>query len=497
MSKSAFMLSFEKIALEDVQKEWDDVEELREQLAQRRELAAAKNRHAQELLRAVDGINMEIATIEQKLSAALTIMVQKRRRSEASLRELVLQWEREKISDVASHDSSLKLAHREQVDGLTRKVNKLTEALEERDHVIAALRHEAAVQRELLSAAHAERSQMEKRLERLTYDEHHHLSSASPRSASVSVAKKSVTEAVAADTSSGNITGAEAMRVAQLEAQVAALASTLKMKDSALEAVKSHLHQQQQQQHPLQAHHFVVGNGGGAGGGGGGSVSSGSRSPSGGSTQQGATATADVYTTYSNDRGGGGGGVFTSSTTASQRSVSAASSSAMTGTATSATNQLHPEARNLLGLELTGRRQQRGLPGVHILDVLPGGPADEAGITASSGEVIVKWGGCPVNSLDDIHAASETIVPNSFLAIQLATPSATNPEVFDRVRDVRIFITGNVGPHHHRTQRYTTTASTTVTSTSTSSSTMNTADTSSSAAAMTRAERMERFLREH
>jgi hypothetical protein len=100
-----------------------------------------------------------------------------------------------------------------------------------------------------------------------------------------------------------------------------------------------------------------------------------------------------------------------------------------------------------LGLDLGTRRQQAGLRGVHVTDVVEGSSAHQAGIRRNN--VLLAVAGKAVNSLEDVAGAVASVKPNSQVVVEYAS-SGHGGALGDVVR-ATILVAGYLnGPHNSR-----------------------------------------------
>jgi uncharacterized protein YukE len=410
---SPFALSFERVTLESIAAPWKELEDINAEIQEKRRTAEKHAQVAADHLRAVSMINAEIQCLEHRFSSVMSSVVSERSRMQEKLRALVHEWERQSISTFDERTSQLQNAHSSEVSRLSERIARLERSTMEQQETIAALQLKNNNLQTMLHEYGLELSGplMESlRARRLVLGKNgpaDHATAANPVAPPNAPSVKSFIE-----------TETEELRgeVVRLQAELAASRAESRMRLGEVNAL---------------------------------------REASASFNAENAPALQPDHAFYH---------------LSSRHSV--ASTSSMSANLMSASRQLFErtssfqhhsddfaagQGRSLsIGMNLGTRRQQAGLPGVHVVDVVQHSPAAIAGIR--SNDIVVSWNGKRVDRLEDIAAAVHCQPPDSALEIEFARPAnsdALAPIDGSEVFTATMFVEGKLdGPHNLRRERY-------------------------------------------
>lgn len=455
-------LSFERVAFESSAKTWQELDEVVRQLADKRALVEQHTTLAADHIRAVSMLNTEIDHLEKKFSLALTGMATERTRVQEKLRALVLEWERnytqmfaDKRREMETSHESTKQKMQDEIDALRAdrdsKEHQLMEQQQKGTEVQMLLREYGLTTSGPLLESLRARQAMHSNDAVATFGSPNATTQASA-GGSGAVATSRFTQQqqhqlqVVAEQSMG--AAAERLRheVTKLQADLAASRAESRMRLDEVHALRSarddgpSLREQQHFGTSSQAstaafYHLNSANG---------AVS-----------HRSVATTSNVSANVMNSSRQ----LFEkqhSSTSAlwQQGTEQAHNTKQVTSAAGHQNHYQHQQQQHVaVGIDLGTRRQQFGLRGVHVSDVVEHSPAFAAGIRKN--DVILSWAGKATNRLEDVAAAAASVRPNAHLVIEYASQPQMNSTQLGPTLRASIAIEGKLdGPHNTRREHF-------------------------------------------
>jgi hypothetical protein len=488
-SPSSFALSFERITIESLAASWQDIEALVKQLAEKRGLVEQHTKSAAEHIRCIALVNGEIDCLERKFSSVLAGMVAERTRVQDKLRALVLEWERSSATSFSERAKEVQRCNEEELRRLRDSVDSLTHDRDCKEQqllsaqqrikdmelllgeyglscagpLVESLRARAIIaqmngaspqqqqQQQLgglirsaatteqqpgaaptLSAAAAGSSPQQRHPQPNVL----HRSSSATAVTSSSFSHQHYVSA--ADREMVAETERLRQEVTKLQADLAASKVESKMRLDEVKALRGVRDELAMSVGRSGAFESSFGGGKSAG------------------TMSNVSATfASRHEDLFHHRGST---VTTTTATEEQRRGSSYFSANVFGSTNAAyQHQQHQSPTKTashmsLGLDLGTRRQQAGLRGVHVTDVVDNSSAFHAGIRRN--DVLLSVAGRTTNRLEDVAAAVASVKPHSQLTIEYARPSGGLGALSESMK-ATIQVDGQLeGPHNTRREHF-------------------------------------------
>lgn len=445
---SQFALSFERVAVESLILPWHELELIHEKMREKRRLVEEHTTQAAEHLRSVALLNAELDSLEASFSAVMAAVVSERSRSQERLRSLVLEWERSHIQQSTDRSIEVQQQHAAEVDLLRKQLTSAQaeadakqqrcDALSLRNQELQALMREYGLE---TTGPLVDALQGSRLLSPST------AAGKSSRKASLFLDPSAI--GGADDQAIANAAYAKLSKetdqlraeVLRLQADLSASKAESKVRRSEIEALRTAKEEWATiTTAPLSAgedHAFYRLQGGGGGGGRISTASTASGVPPYhtaasvvSSTRHSVTQSQShqqqqqQYSSYHPQQ-------HLSSSSSYIDNRGGAAAALASSTAKSPQYQTNPPQPNeqpapsiSVGLDLGTRRQHHGLSGVHIVGVLEGSPAWQAGIRPN--DVLVGWAGHTIHQLEDVAAASRSL-PKGLLALDVVVVRNVKP----------------------------------------------------------------------
>ena len=465
---SPFALSFERITIESLAASWQELEALVKQLAEKRLLVEQHTKLAADHIRAVSMVNTEIDSLEKKFSSILAGMVAERTRVQDKLRGLVLEWERCSAQNYAERSKESQKAHE---DELRQVRDKLEELQRERDSkdvlllqvqqknkdlelllseyglsttgpLVESLRARAVIAQQQGGALSPQPNMAS--LSGGLNSNHYSLTETRKNSTlqqqHVMMRRSSIHVDPAASAAEREmIVESERLRleVTKLQADLAASKAESRMRLDEVKALRAVRDESSPSQGGagMPAFYQLSGSGGGPK-----SVAS--------TSNMSAAAMSQSRHLFEEH-----GRMMTTSSSNYDDARRYPNAPQQVPVQQSPKLSQKMSSHMSLGLDLGTRRQQLGLRGVHVTDVVEGSSAYNAGIRRN--DVLLTVAGRPTDRLEDVAAAIGSVRPHSQLVIEYARqPAMTSPIVGDPQRAV-ILVEGQLdGPHNTRREHF-------------------------------------------
>ncbi|CUG51834.1 Hypothetical protein, putative [Bodo saltans] len=486
VAPNTLSLSFERLTVESLALPWHKLEEIHEAIHEKRRMVEQHTSVAMDHLRAVAVLNADIYSLEKEFSAVMSTVVAERSRSQDKLKTLVRQWEQTQASEENARATATAQQHQTALQAAKHDIKKLKKALDEKQNTLNAVQQQRDDMHHLLKEYNLDaagpllESIQSRRLEKQREELLHGSGSGEAGNTSVrperdvrvgsvfntTAVTTSTTTTGAAQAKRRNTIGADAtsftrdreINQGKLERSLAADTTLSSLHPNDASAISASLHAGQQdataeivrlqgelaatrresmlRKQEAEALRSIREDStagllrssstrdGPAGLRGAAMLSS-----------SGSIAASDAVGPYASNRS-----VVSSSHHAMHQSRSLLRSGRAGAGASSSVSVAehggsqwadHPVT---LGLDLGTRRQQMGLAGVHVVDVVEGSPAHEAGLQPN--DIIVAWAGRVVNRLDDVHAIVRFLTsgpPLTTLDIRYLRPALSDASEADAV----------------------------------------------------------------
>jgi hypothetical protein len=490
-------LSFERLTVESLALPWHKLEEIHEAIHEKRRMVEQHTSVAMDHLRAVAVLNADIYSLEKEFSSVMSTVVAERSRSQEKLKTLVRQWEQAQAAEEGARATAAAQQHQTALHAAKQDIKKLKKALDDKQSTLDAVQQQRDDMHHLLKEYNLDAAgpllesiqsrRLTKQREELLHSnggEPAGGTNTSRLDGSIREQRSTRKRSLAVADTTTAMTAASGVFTRDREANQRKLEESLAA-DPSLNSLQTSLHNNPassslQGQHDATAEIVRLQ----------GELAatrreSMLRKEEADALRSGREDATAANRNTSSSRDGNLLGIRNAAVLSSSGSMAASDAVGPYGSTRSVVSSSHHamhQSRGLLrsarsavtsstaeqqgawtehpvtlGLELGTRRQQQGLAGVHIVDVVEGSPAWEAGLQPN--DIIVAWAGRVVNRLDDVHTIIRFLSSGPSLAsldIRYLRPLAAESDAVhipadDEIRVAMIDLDGRVeGPLHSR-----------------------------------------------